>query len=544
MATTAIATGTNITTDNTIVVPNDCHIDSSDASSIQSILTTVQNSPTSTPSLRPSLSWKSFRSTISVSEKTSAQLGWAVAFMSVLFTIVTLSPAFRSQASSERALKLAEWTALKDYIEECREELDAGIESQACLRAIGASVPPPPYVKAGVLDKTTRSLLKPLRKFNATTEPIPIHDAQVHLPRIVQNLIFLGLVLTACVFFFLSFERSRSRLLRRSHTRPTPEEEQEESIIPISPEQKAEIVTGTQSYGVQSPEVSLRRRPVRTYPIYRHKTLGDAIQAEDLEEIRSRLQSGEDVNEHWHWLIYRLAIKPTPTDSSNGLEVARLCLDFGADVNALKGWNGQSALMIAIHFGNVQVAKLLIANGAMVSYSPPDSYLTALHRCVRLAVVGSSDDALEIIKALFAHGAKVNQLDRLGESALHKVLIEAWLNRQDQEIIMKLYPIALCLVEHGATMPLNVKQKYMRGNPLWDLVYTAIWETDWPEHIGPHDRLAGVAEKMKAAKWESEFGQRGVVEKAPTQKDTPFLSADFTSLKILSDPVAVFRHVP
>lgn len=461
-------------------------------------LTAVQSSPTTAPSLRPSLSWKSVRSTISVSEKTSAQIGWAVAFLSVLFTIVTLSPTFRSQATSERALKLAEWTALKDFIEECREELEAGIESQACLRAIGASVPPPPYVKAGILDRTRRGLLGSHTGFNSSTGLIQVQDPQIHIPRVIQNLLFLGIILTACVFFFLSFERSRSRILRRSYSRPAFGEEQEKSRDSLGSENEndTQVIVSTQNYNSKS-DVVLRRRQVRTHPLYRHNTLGDAIQGEDLDEIRSRLAGGEDVNEHWPWLIYRLAINSKPSPQS--LEVARLCLDFGADVNALKGWNGQSALMIAIHFGNLSVAKLLISNGASVGYSSPDNNLTALHRCVRLAVIGSSEDALEIMELLFAHGAKVNQTDRLGETALHKLLIDAWFSRDNQETIMKLYPIALCLVDHGAGPPGTIKEKYVKGNPIWDLVYTAIWESDWPEHIGPDDRLTRAARKMKAA---------------------------------------------
>lgn len=503
MATTTTTIDNNSSPDNeTEVMPGNASttIETHPIDSTPS-LTAAQTSPTPAPSLRPSLSWKSVRSTLSVSEKTSAQIGWAVAFLSVLFTIVTLSPTFRSQATSERALKLAEWTALKDFIEECREELEAGVQSQACLRAIGASIPPPPYVKAGIFDRTKRGFLGGHSGLNSSRGLLNTHDPQVQIPRVIQNLLFLGIILTACVFFFLSFERSRSHIRRRSYSQTVFEKEQENLLPPTALDHDNEVVTSIQNYNHTS-ETVLRRRQVRTHPFYRHKTLGDAIQAEDLDEIRSRLGGGEDVNEHWPWLIYRLAINPKPSPQS--LEVARLFLDFGADVNALKGWNGQSALMIAIHFGNLHVAKLLISNGAMVGYSLPDNNITALHRCVRLAVTGSSDDALEIMKMLFAHGAKVNQTDRLGETALHKLLIDSWYHRQHEETIMKLYPIALCLVENGASPPGTIKEKYVKGNPIWDLVYTAIWESDWPEHIGPDDRLTTAARKMNAAKvWDA-----------------------------------------
>jgi hypothetical protein len=131
--------------------------------------------------------------------------------------------------------------------------------------------------------------------------------------------------------------------------------------------------------------------------------------------------------------------------------------------------------MIAIHFGNVDVAKLLIVNGARVSYSPTDSNLTALHRCVRLAVTGSATDALEIMRLLFAHGADANQSDRLSETPLHKLLIDAWFSRDDEMAMRKLEPVALCLLEHGARMPGTIREKYREHNPLWDVAMTKRW---------------------------------------------------------------------
>ena len=94
--------------------------------------------------------------------------------------------------------------------------------------------------------------------------------------------------------------------------------------------------------------------------------------------------------------------------------------------------------MIAIHFGNVNVARLLIVNGAMTCYASPDSNLTALHRCVRLAVTGSAVDALEVMHLLFKHGAKANQSNSLNETPLHNLLIDAWLARHDEQCVEKL----------------------------------------------------------------------------------------------------------
>lgn len=439
------------------------------------------------PSLQSSRSWKSFRSNLSVSEKTSAQLGWAVAFLSVLFTVVALSPAFRSQTASEKALKLAEWTALKDYIEECREELAAGIQSQACLKAMKAKLPPPPYIKAGTLENARRGLFKPLQEMNATWRGGQVEYPETRLLPNINWILFVGFLLLGCIGLLMSFRNGHP--LRRSYTL-SPLDKEEEKFEPPEPPLTPtthDTTTSSLRHPPPSPEITLRRRrDIRTHPIYRHANLEEAIHHEDLPEIRTRLLNGEDVNQHWPYLIYRLAITPPSIDTSKRLEIARLCLDFGADVNALKGWNGQSALVIAIHWGNVEVTKMLIANGAVVN-NP-----TALHHCVRLAVTGSANDALEIMNMLFQHGADANQSDRFGESPLHKLLIDAWFSRHDDACMKKLYPVALCLVEHGAQMPETLKEKYILGNPLWDVVHTVIWQTEWPEQVGPDSTLTRI----------------------------------------------------
>ena len=144
--------------------------------------------------------------------------------------------------------------------------------------------------------------------------------------------------------------------------------------------------------------------------------------------------------------------------------------------------------MIAIHFGNVDVAKLLLVNGATVCYSPPDSGLTALHRCVRLAVTGSAADALEIMEMLFLYGANANQADRVGETPLHKLLLDAWFARGDEDAINRLYPIALCLLENGACVPSTMKEKYMLGNTL------GVWCTQEIGRWGSRNTLDPITE--------------------------------------------------
>jgi hypothetical protein len=47
--------------------------------------------------------------------------GWILALISTVVSIAALLPAFRGQEVSEKQLELAEWTALKDYLDRCME---------------------------------------------------------------------------------------------------------------------------------------------------------------------------------------------------------------------------------------------------------------------------------------------------------------------------------------------------------------------------------------------------------------------------------------
>ncbi|KAJ4296182.1 hypothetical protein N0V90_006226 [Kalmusia sp. IMI 367209] len=386
---------------------------------------------------------------------------------------------------SEKSLQLAEWTALKDYIEECREELAAGIQNQACVRAMNAKLPPPPYVKPGILDRKRRNTAYYQLDYNGTNmRPQAVHS-EIGTTN-SELLIWLCAVIIACLFSLVYNSWNDLRRLRRlGNTHQVSAKEEEKLTHANHSIQELEIAT-TIRHPPSPTDSSFRRRPVRTHPIYRHANLEEAIHHQDMAEIRLRLVNGEDVNRHWPYLIYKLAISPPSVDTPKHLEIARLCLDFGADVNALKGWNGQSALMIAIHFGNLDVAKLLIVNGAMVSYSPPDSNLTALHRCVRLAVTGSAKDALEIMDLLFQFGANPNQMDRTGETPLHKLLIDAWLKRDNMNCLKKLAPVAVCLVRQGAHMPRTLKEKFMIGNPIWEVVHKELLKLDHAEKRNSH----------------------------------------------------------
>ncbi|KAH7144539.1 hypothetical protein B0J13DRAFT_623075 [Dactylonectria estremocensis] len=69
------------------------------------------------------------------------------ALIGLIVATVSIIPGFKGERLSRDALDLAQWTALKDYIEECNNEFAAGLSSPACKDAINISLPPPPHLE-------------------------------------------------------------------------------------------------------------------------------------------------------------------------------------------------------------------------------------------------------------------------------------------------------------------------------------------------------------------------------------------------------------
>jgi hypothetical protein len=82
------------------------------------------------------------------------------------------------------------------------------------------------------------------------------------------------------------------------------------------------------------------------------------------------------------------------------------------------------------------------------------------------------------MRLLFDYGADANQTSRLGETALHGVLMEAYFNRKLPTTVENFKEIAMVLVENGAIMPRTMIERYINGNPLYEVVGESIQERE------------------------------------------------------------------
>jgi len=109
-------------------------------------------------------------------------------------------------------------------------------------------------------------------------------------------------------------------------------------------------------------------------------------------------------------------------------------LDKGANPN-VKGTHDTPALHMAIRLGSTGIMQLLIERGAPIDSKNPNDSRTPL-----MTAIGWSNS--EAVGYLVSHGAKVNDRNRAGETAL-MLAVKRWY--LDEDIIR-------LLVKHGASL--------------------------------------------------------------------------------------------
>jgi ankyrin repeat protein len=150
---------------------------------------------------------------------------------------------------------------------------------------------------------------------------------------------------------------------------------------------------------------------------YSEEEFLDRIKDNDVIAVKLFIAAGMDVNTNigngFTVLMYA---------AENGyLEIAKLLIENGADINAHEDedidapidndTSGETALIKAVLENNLKMVKLLVENGADVNAK-------AYKEEAPVLLMAATGDNLEIVKFLIKNGADVNGTNRFGESIL------------------------------------------------------------------------------------------------------------------------------
>jgi ankyrin repeat protein len=160
---------------------------------------------------------------------------------------------------------------------------------------------------------------------------------------------------------------------------------------------------------------------VRASGLYKLAPLHMAVRQAKLDYARALIQCGADVHardwSNWTPLMYTARFAPrtlrTPADRDAHLAylgIARLLLLSGADVNARYSFG--TALHICADSNNLELARMLVERGADINEQRSLSRKSPLH-------VAAMRRSMDVAELLLIAGARVNCVDEHGLTPLH-----------------------------------------------------------------------------------------------------------------------------
>ena len=165
-----------------------------------------------------------------------------------------------------------------------------------------------------------------------------------------------------------------------------------------------------------------------------------AVKKGYLELIEELLKHGTGVNMLCNSTSGKGYIPLHVASIKNQVEVAKLLISYGADVNA-EDANGETALYSATQRGREKIVELLLKCGAKADAKTKRDLMTPLHVA---AVFGE----IKIVELLLKLGASIDSIDKHGLTALHVATLKG-----QTEIV-------IALLEHGSDFTITSKTNY------------------------------------------------------------------------------------
>ena len=154
-----------------------------------------------------------------------------------------------------------------------------------------------------------------------------------------------------------------------------------------------------------TPSIALRDQwlTIKQFSVVSDPFLSKVLEG-DFEAVRKMVEAGQDVN-------VQAPVSPLMVAAAKGdLDIVKYLLDRGAQINAQAQINRKTALHMAVEFGQVKAAGLLLDRGADIELMDIDGYTPLWGAAYQ--------NRPELIEFLLKRGANLNHLDRNGNCAL------------------------------------------------------------------------------------------------------------------------------
>lgn len=316
--------------------------------------------------------------------------------------------AYVQQILAYQSMRLAEWTAMKDFKEICREQAQTTTPlSHKCELILRDPFPEPPYIQPYRWKRwqtqhdnmphpyTIAPGFSPVQYF-------PLTDAQ-------QRMYSWTLTLTMGFLIFWHRRRLQQLLLGTQQTN-APAEPYNALYYSDNPSYREHSLQSAHQTGHVTTSI---KAPARTHLRHRHAkikhkppaTIWTAAEEGSVEEVERHLESGVDVNIHSTSRGTPLSVAAYHGRTNN----VKLLLNHGADPCRRNSWYKENALQAAAEGGHEDVVGVLLDHGADM-----DAEICGLRAICIAAWRGHSN----IVKVLLSRGAQEDFIKGLSTNGI------------------------------------------------------------------------------------------------------------------------------
>ncbi|MBE9003016.1 ankyrin repeat domain-containing protein, partial [Nostoc sp. LEGE 12447] len=140
------------------------------------------------------------------------------------------------------------------------------------------------------------------------------------------------------------------------------------------------------------------------------------VQQGDIAGVARKIANGIDI-ECLDEYSQQTPLMCAVSSANAGIDMIRLLLEHGANVNAVEQESQNTVLGLAVQSGNLDKIQLILDAGADINYQSPDGYDILIHAMHGRDIL-RDENLISTLNLLISRGAVVNGMSSYGESAI------------------------------------------------------------------------------------------------------------------------------